>query len=110
MTESLQVTVCTWEPQHTLDRIEAQQRAVQDGTIAKLVKKFGRGTDELEVALLQAKLSSIRRTLRNEPSCPECGALMDTVLARPGITDRVEAVRDVVQDFEKAIQRTRQAR
>jgi len=108
--EPLSVTVCTWEPQHTLDRVEAQQQALRDGTLKKLIKKHGRGTPALTSALSKARLVSIRKTVRGEPCCPECGALMETVVARGGIADRVEAVRDVVQDFSKAIERTRAAR
>ena len=104
------MTVCTWEPQHTLARVEAQQLGVQDGSIAALVKKYGRGTDRLQAALLKAKLTSVVKSPRGEAVCAECEALAESVLARPGITDRVEAVRDVVQDFNKAIERTRAAR
>jgi len=109
-TDSLTVTVCTWEPQHTLDLIELQQAAVRDGTIKKLVKKHGRGTPALRAAMAKAKLVSVKMSPRGEPVCPECAALMESVVARGGITDRAEAVRDVVQDFDKAIERTRKAR
>jgi hypothetical protein len=110
VTTSLKVTVCTWEPQHTLDLIEVQQAAVQDGSLVKLIKKHGRGTDALRAAMVKANLVSVKTSERGEPTCPECGALMESVLARGGITDRADAVRDVVQDFDKAIERTRKAR
>lgn len=107
--KSIEVTVCTWEPRHTLERLEAQQRAVADGTIAKLIKKYGKGTGELQSALARERLVSMSTSSRGT-MCLECGALVETVLAAPGITDKLEAVRDVAQDFDKAIVRTRQAR
>ena len=108
--KSLSVTVCTWEPEHTLVRVEAQQRALKSGAIAKLIKKFGKGTGELRSKLAKLKLVSVQKSLDGELHCPECGAMMDTVLAAPGVVDKVEAVRDVAEDFNKAIERTREAR
>jgi len=106
--DSLAVTVCTWEPRHTLELIEAQQQGIQDGTVAKLVKKHGRG-EALKKAMAESGLVSMKSTSRG-PVCPTCDALMESVLARAGITERADAVRDVVQDFNKAIERTRAAR
>lgn len=108
--ESLAVTVCTWEPAHTLTRVERQQQALADGSLARLVKKFGKGTSELRSALARVKLVSMHKSLDGTHHCPECGALMDTVLAAPGIKDKTAAVRDVAEDFNKAIERTRKAR
>lgn len=108
--KSLEVTVCTWEPSHTLTRVEAQQRALKSGALAKLIKKFGKATPELRLAMSKVKLVSVHKSLDGSLHCPECGALMDTVLAAPGIKDKVEAVRDVADDFNKAIERTREAR
>lgn len=106
----MEVTVCTWEPKHTAERVAAQQRALAKGVIAKLVKEHGKGTDALQQALVSKKLVSVRKSERGELTCPECGALMETVLAGPGITDRLEAVKDVADDFSAAIERTRDAR
>lgn len=108
--KSLEVTVCTWEPTHTLERVQAQQRALANGSIAKLIRKFGKGTAEFRQALSKLKLMSTHKSLDGSLHCPECGALMDTVLATPGIKDKTEAIRDVAEDFNKAIERTREAR
>jgi len=102
------VWVCTWDPNHTVDRIEAQVVAKRDGTLAALVKKY-KGA-KLERAMEKAKLASYRRTLKGDRICLTCGALMESVLASPGISDRLEAVRDVAQDYGKAAERTRRAR
>lgn len=105
--------MCTWDPGHTLARIEAQQRALADGTIEKMAQEFGRGTPELRAALVRAKLISQQKSLHGDVYCPECGTLMDTVLGAPGITDKVEAIRDLAENetsFSKALTRTRQAR
>lgn len=111
--KSIPVTVCTWDPSHTLARVEAQQRAVADGTIEKMVREHGRGTPELRAALVRAKLVSQQQSLHGDVYCPECGTLMDTVLGAPGIADKVEAIRDLAENeasFAKALTRTRQAR
>lgn len=104
------VHVCVWAPGHTLARMEAQQAALRDGTIAKLTKEHGRGTEELRSAMRKAHLVTMSRTLHGELCCPECGALLERVLGRPGIEDKLEAVRDVAQHFDEAIDRTRKAR
>ncbi len=105
----MKVIVCTWDPEHTLARVEAQRRALKDGTIAKMVKEYGKG-DALRSAMGRAKLVSHTTSLRGDEICPECGALCDEVYSRDGITEKVAAVRDVAQDFEAAIQRTRRKR
>ena len=110
MKKSIEVTVCAWDPKHTLTRVEAQQRAIADGTIAKLAKKHGRGTEALREALQAARLISIQKSLDGSIHCPDCGCLMDTVLASPGVVDKIEAYRDVADDFAAAVTRTRQAR
>lgn len=107
---ALRVTVCVWDPGHTLARVEAQQRALADGTIAGLIRKHGEGTLALRSALAKARLMTTAKSLDGTLHCPECGSLMDEVLASEGIKDKVEAVRDVAQDFEAAIVRTREAR
>lgn len=104
------VHVCTWDPAHTLARMEAQQAAVRDGTVARLVKEHGRGTEELARAVRREQLTTMGRTLHGELSCSECGALMERVIGKSGITDRLEVVRDVSQHFDEAIDRTRKAR
>jgi hypothetical protein len=109
VTEPLTVTICTWEPQHTLDRVENQQLALRDGSLDRMIAKHGARTEALRVALVEARLVSILMS-DGDPMCPECGAIMESVMARPGIASRYDAVRDVVQDFSKAIERTRQAR
>lgn len=107
---ALKVVVCVWDPGHTVSRIEAQQRAVRDGTVVKLVKKYGEGSNELRSEMARLKLVSTVRSLDGSVHCPECGALVETVLASEGITDKLEAARDVAQDFDAAIVRTREAR
>lgn len=42
--------------------------------------------------------------------CTECNGLMDRVMSRDRIESKLEAIRDVAQDFDKAIDRTRAAR
>ena len=106
----LKVTVCTWEPEHTLDRVRAQYDALRDGTIAALVKKHGKGSLELRSAMLKAGLVSVLDSLDDTQHCPVCGALMDTVLGPEGVLDKLIAVRDVAQDLNRAIERTRKAR
>lgn len=108
--KALQIAVCVWEPKHTLARVEAQRAALQDGTVAKLVKKHGEGTSALRSAMSKAKLVTMHRSLNGEMHCPECGALLETLLAKPGIADKVEAVKDIVDDLDAAIERTREAR
>jgi hypothetical protein len=107
--EPKRVTVCTWEPQHTLTRVEAQQAAVANGTIGRLIAKHGKGA-ELRAALSRAGLVSITKSDMGEPMCAECNALMDTLLSNRGIVDKVAATRDVVENFDKAIERTRDAK
>jgi len=104
------VLVCTWDPEHTLGRAEFQQRAVKNGAIAKLIARHGDGTPALRSAFVRFKLASYTKSADGDKHCAECGALMDEVLSSDGIEDRLEAVRDVAQDFDKAVERTRRAR
>lgn len=108
--EPLKVTVCTWDPQHTLDLVRAQQDALEDGTLAKLVKKHGKGTSALRAAMVKERLVTMKASLNGDLHCPSCGALMETVIAKDGITDRTLAYEDVVMDFSAAIERTRRSR
>jgi hypothetical protein len=109
MSKALSVLVCVWDPSHTLDRVEAQRDALRDGTIAKMIKEHGEG-EALRAAMQRERLVSSSKSLRGDSICPECGTPMETLLARPGITDKVEAVWDVAQDIAAAIDRTRRAR
>lgn len=110
MAGSLKITVCTWEPEHTLDRVRAQQQALRDGTIAALVKEHGKGTTELRSAMTKAHLVTTSKSLDGTEHCPECGALVDTVLGPEGVSDKLMAMTDIAQDFSRAIDRTRKAR
>jgi hypothetical protein len=105
----MKVWVCVWDATHTLDRVEKQQVALADGTIKKLIKAFGTDTPELREAMEKLGLLSRTDTDRG-PVCPVCDSLMDEVLSRQGMTDRLAAVRDVAEDFGAAIDRTRAAR
>jgi len=98
-----------WDPVHTLDRAELQRRALKNGAIAKLVSKYGSGTPELSEAFVRYKLASYVPS-GDDKRCAECNALMDEVMSRNGIEDRLEAIRDVAQDFDGAVERTRRAR
>lgn len=109
MSEPLSVLVCVWDAGHTLARVEAQRDALRDGTIAKMIEEHGEGS-ALRSAMQRARLVSSSKALDGTFVCPECGTPMDTLLASPGITDKVEAVRDVAQDIGVAIDRTRSAR
>jgi hypothetical protein len=106
----MKVLVCTWDPAHTLGRAEVQRRALKNGAIAKLVEKYGKGTPELHSAFMRYKLASYSTSLDGNRHCTECGAMMDEVLSQDGIKDKLEAIRDVAQDFGKAVQRTRRAK
>jgi hypothetical protein len=110
MPPPLKITVCTWEPTHTLDRIRAQQTALRDGTIAKLVKEHGKGTDSLRSAMMNAGLVSVATSLDRSDHCTVCGALVDTVFGPEGVTDKLMAMTDIAQDFNRAIERTRRLR
>lgn len=106
----LKITVCTWEASHTLDRIRTQHDALRDGTIVALVKKHGKNTPELRSAMLKARLLSVRKSPDGTEYCPECGALMDTVLGPEGVLDKLTAMIDIAQDLNRAIERTRRSR
>jgi len=106
----VEVTVCTWDATHTLDRVEAQHEAIRTGVIKALVDKYGKNSDKIGVAMDYLKLTSVVKRGDGHLACAECGSLTDEVLSRPGIRDRLEAVRDVAQDFGGAIDRTRKAR
>ena len=106
----MKVWVCTWDPEHTLSRTEAARAALRDGVIAKLVEKHGRRGPALEKALAKKKLVATQKSIRGDIICRECGALCEEVHSRDGIDDKLEAVRDVAQDFDKALSRTRSKR
>lgn len=103
------VHVCVWEPRHTLECIQIQQRALRNGAIAKLVEKHGDGP-ELRDAMEKAKLVTMKHSVQGDLECIECGALMERLLASPGIADKVEAARDIADNFDRAIERTREAK
>lgn len=102
------VLVCTWDPLHTLKRADAQQRAVQTGWMAELVKQYP-DKEELRAALAAEGLLTYTTSEEGE-RCADCNGLMDRVLSRPKIESKADAIRDVAQDFDKAIDRTRAAR
>ena len=104
------VTVCTWSPGHTLARVEAQQEAVKNGTMGRLIAKHGKGEELREVLAEKRLITVLKSENGGDPMCAECQALVDTLLAPAGITDKVEATRDVVDNFQKAIERTRDAK
>ena len=110
MAGPLKITVCVWEPSHTLDRIRAQQDALRDGTIAGLVKKHGAATSELRSAMAKARLVSVMKSVDGTEHCPECGSLVATVHGPEGVLDKLTAMTDIAQDFNKAIERTRRNR
>ena len=105
----MKVWVCVWDAVHTLERVEKQQEALQSGAIQQLIDLLGRDTPELAEAMERLGLLSRKETTRG-PVCPTCDSLMDEVLSRPGIQDRVQAYRDVAEDFGGAVDRTRDAR
>lgn len=105
----MKVWVCVWDASHTLERVEKQQRALNDGSIRKLIDALGANTPELSAAMAKLGLLSSKDTDRG-PICLECSSLMDEVLAQPGIEDRVSAFRDVAENFSAAVDRTRAAR
>lgn len=105
----MRVWVCTWEPEHTLRRADAIVAATASGLIRSLAKEFGADQGALSQALREAGLVSVY--MRDElPVCPDCAALMDEVLSRDGIERHYDAIVDVVQDFDAAIDRTRRAK
>lgn len=106
-TPPFKVTVCVWDPQHTLERARAQERAIADGTVAKLVKEHGSGTDALRDAMMKAHLVTVLKGLDGTLYCPGCGALVDTVASSPGLKSKLDAYQDVADDFDKAVIRTR---
>lgn len=108
--EPVKVTVCTWDPAHTLKRVLDQEQARRDGTLAKIVKEAGGDKAKIRAAMVKARLNSMGESLNGDVHCPECGTLMESVYASPGVVGRVAAYEDVVQDFSGAIDRTRSMR
>ena len=109
MGDPLKILMCTWDPAHTVDRLEAQAEALKSGEVARMIKKHGKGHN-LQSAMAKAKLTSVRYTLHKEPICPECGALMEEIVGNPVVSTKLEAARDAAEDFNKAIERTRALR
>lgn len=110
MTDLIKVMVCTFEPQHTLSRATKQRQAAQDGTLAKLKKRLEEQGAELEDALDRLGILTMKRRANHDIVCAECGMVMEEVYASEGITDRMEAIVDVCNDFGEAIRRTRDLR
>lgn len=110
------VNVCVWEPLHTLKRVEDRDAAVKSGLVAQIIAQSG-GTKNgqpvdgaaLVKALDQAQLLTIRED-GDDLVCAECGALVEKFVSADGVVSRAEAVRDVVERFDEAIERTREAR
>jgi hypothetical protein len=109
MSEKLWVHVCVWDPKHTAAISHAQISAVSDGTIAKLAKKHGPGSKELKEALVKKKLVTMTQK-GDDLHCTECDSLMDRLLAKPGITERHQAIEEIAENFDAAIDRSRDAR
>jgi hypothetical protein len=91
-------------------RAEAQQRALKDGSLAKLVRQYGKGTEALKSAMARERLVTVSKSLDGSSHCPECGALVDVLLAPDAIQDKLEAMREVAENFVTAISRTRRAK
>jgi len=104
----MRVWVCTWEPEHTLQRTDRIRAAIATGLMRVFIREHGYGS-ELTTALQEAGLVSV--IMRDgDAICPECDAFMDVVLSRERIEDPYDALVDVVQDFDIAIERTRRAK
>lgn len=110
MTDPLLVMVCSFEPQHTLDRALKQERAVSDGTVARLKEKAERGEVDLQRELERLGLLTMKRRPNHDIVCPDCGMGMEEVVAPENVADRMAAVRAVCTDFSAAIRRTREVR
>jgi uncharacterized protein (UPF0212 family) len=102
--------VCVWDPSHTLQRFRAQEAAREDGTLARLIAESSGDKHALRAALCKAGLVSMSRSLSGDVHCPECGTLMESVFASPGIEDMGLAYQDVVENFVAALERTRRMR
>ena len=110
MTDPIKVMVCTFEPQHTLSRALKQERAVSDGTVAKLKARADEGELVLQDELGRLGLLTMKRRANHDIVCPECGMVMEEVYAPDEVVDRMEAIKSVCSDFGGAIRRTREAK
>lgn len=105
--EPIWVHVCVWDPQHTASVVHSQSDAVRNGTLARIVSKHGVGTPELKQAMVEAKLVTMYEDDAGEMRCVECDGLMERLMAKLGVADRNAAIQDVVNNFDAAIERTR---
>lgn len=110
MTDPIKVMVCTFEPQHTLNRALKQERAMSDGTIAKLKHRAEQGEIVLNDELGKLGILTMKRRANHDIVCPDCGMVMEEVHAPDEVDDRMEAIKSVCLDFGGAIRRTREAK
>lgn len=110
MTTPVRVMVCTFEPKHTLERALKRERAVANGTIARLKKRSERGELDFEQELARIGVLTMKHRSDDAVVCAECGMGMEELAAPEGITSKTEAIRSVCADFPGAIRRTRELR
>jgi hypothetical protein len=102
----MKVLVCTWEPQHTVEIAEGQRKAVHTGVIAALHEECGGDLRTLTKKLSERSLVTVK-TVSGVPCCARCGTPMEWLYSQDGIEDRLAAIRDVAEEFDKAFERTR---
>jgi hypothetical protein len=102
----MRVLVCTWDPAHTLKISEAQQRAVNDGSIASMWTEANEDKEEMQRLLASRSLLSVKQ-VSGEPCCFECGTPMEWLYSADGVVGQYMAVKDVAENFDKAFERTR---
>lgn len=102
----MRVLVCTWDPSHTLQIAEAQQKATRGGVVVALFKECDEDIAALAKKLASRSLLTVKM-VSGEPCCTRCGTPMEWLYSQDGIDEWLLAVRDVAQDFDKAFERTR---
>jgi hypothetical protein len=87
-----------------------QERAVSDGTVAKLKSKAEQGELVLQDELARLGLLTMKRRANHDIVCPECGMAMEELDAPDDVVERMDAIVAICNDFGSAIRRTRDNR
>lgn len=107
------VSICTYDPNHTLARYLAQQAAVESGRMKELVDACG-PEGPTQRALLGQKLLEeelLMVTHRDgDALCADCLMPIERVYAPIDCNTLEEALRAVTDDLDGAIERTRELR
>lgn len=107
--DRISLWVCTWDPGHTAGRVQAQERAIEDGRVADALRRLGDQT-ALVAWMREQNLLSVITGPGGEPQCAVCEMAMERLVAPGRPTSKLAAIQAIAADPNGAFRITRMLR